>query len=160
LFSGGRRGAERRKADHQYVRASQGLRLLGQVVALEVQQAFLEHRETTERLILAAKAIQDAKATIRSYDDQYKAGLIAPKDMPNYFKNLVTARLLYSTVQADYYQLLHAYNVTVAKVRLATGSDELPPFPEAVQPAAGLDTPGWDGRGAGQGQEKAAAQGP
>jgi outer membrane protein TolC len=124
LLAGGRRLAERRKADDLVLLATQALRAVQQVVALEVEQAYLEYREMAERLVMAAKAVQDAKGALRVYDALYEADAIAAKDMPKHFENLLTTRLLLSAAQAGYYQHLHAYYVAVARIRLATASPD------------------------------------
>jgi outer membrane protein TolC len=124
LFEGGRRLAERRRARQLELQAREALELVRSYITLEVQQVHLEYQEMTERLSLDEAAVRDGKGALKSYHDQFVGNLIADKDLPKYFENLVTARLLLSTSQARYNQHVYAYNLALAKVRLVTGADE------------------------------------
>jgi outer membrane protein TolC len=124
LYVGGRRLAERRQAQQQHQQANQVLKLVQDLVTLEVQQVHLEYQETAQRLPLAEAAVRDADATLKAYHDQFAANLIAAKDMPKHFENLTTVRLLLSLAQASYNQQVYAYNLALAKIRLVTAADE------------------------------------
>jgi outer membrane protein TolC len=124
LYAGGRRLAERRQAREQYQQANEVLKLVQDLVTLEVQKVHLEYQEMAQRLPLAESAVRDAQATQKSYQDQYAGNLIADKDMPKYFENLETTRLLLSLALAQYNQQLYAYNLALAKIRLVTAADE------------------------------------
>jgi outer membrane protein TolC len=86
LYAGGRRVHERRKADWQYIQASQIVRLLEQSITLEVRQAYLEFQEMAERIPLAAAAVRDAKATLDTYDALFATGSVETKDYPGLWR--------------------------------------------------------------------------
>jgi outer membrane protein TolC len=134
LFAGGRRFAEHRKADHQYTRALEVLRVVKQTVGLEVEKAYLENREMAQRLALADRAVRDARKTIKAYEDLYALpGWIQDKDLPKHFEDRQTAWILLSGALAEYYQNVFAYDLSVAKILLVTASDE----PAALKPGGG-----------------------
>jgi outer membrane protein TolC len=162
LLTGGRRFAERRKADHQYLQAVEVVRSVRQLIGLEVEQAFLENREMAERLALAEKAEAAAKATVKSYEDQYAEDRIPSKDLPRYFENLETAQLLLSAARLSYHEHLFAYNLTLAKILLVTASDEIQTLVAVEKPDPGPGLGARDHGGTGWGSEEVsqAAQGP
>lgn len=122
LFAGGRRLAERRKAVYLAQRAREAQQLVRNQVALEVQQAFLEHQEMSERVPLSASAVKDARTVLEVYENQYIGNLIAPKDMPKHFENLTNGRLLLARIELDYYKQIYNYQLALAKIQLATGA--------------------------------------
>jgi outer membrane protein TolC len=148
LLTGGRRFAERRKADHQYLLAVEVVRSVRQSIALEVEQAFLENREMAERLALAEKAQAAAQATVKSYQEQYAEDRIPFKELPKYFENLETAQLLLSAARLSYHEQLFAYNLTLAKILLVTASNELQTLVavDRVDPGPGARDTGGTGR--------------
>jgi outer membrane protein TolC len=124
LFAGGRRNAERRKAQYELLQAKHLQQAALTLVGLEVEKAYLEYREASKQLPVAEKARGDAQATLKGFHDQFAANLIADKDMPKYFENLLTTQLLLSLTEARYNQKLYLYNIALAKIRLVTASHE------------------------------------
>jgi outer membrane protein TolC len=125
LLSGGRRLAEKHKADHEIAQASEVVRLARQRVTLEVEQAFLQYKETRDRIPLAEKAIQDAKTALEAYDHILSFRTKADeREAPKDFENLLTSRLLLSTADVSYREQVYACNLALALLRLATASDE------------------------------------
>src|SRR5262249_41508920 len=124
LFAGGRRTAERRRAQQQLLQASRAQQLAKNFVLLEVQQAYVEYQKMSQQLPSAEAAMKDARAGIKAYQDQFAANLIPDKDMPKYFENLITARLLLSLAQVKYNQQAYGYNLALEKIKLVTAADE------------------------------------
>jgi outer membrane protein TolC len=124
LFAGGRNIAGVRRSQHQLQQAVESQKLARDYVTLEVKQVFLDYKEMSERLGLAESAVNDAQVALKSYNDQFSAKLIADKDVPKYFENISTGRLLLFTAQARYNQHVYAYNLALAKIRLVTAADD------------------------------------
>jgi outer membrane protein TolC len=125
LFSGGRRFAEKHKADHEIAQASEVVRLVRQRVTLEVEQAYLQYKEARDRVPLAEKAINDAKAALNAYDDIFAFRTKADeREAPKDLENLLTTRLLLSTAEVSYREQVYACNLALALLRLATASNE------------------------------------
>jgi outer membrane protein TolC len=135
LFAGGRRLAERRKAQYQLQEAREVEHKARDLITLEVQKAYLEYAEMSQRLPLDEAAVREAQATIDTYNKQYAGNLIPEKDFSKYFENLSTARILLALSEAQYNQHVYAYNVALAQVRLVTADEEwqaLPPADKSV----------------------------
>jgi outer membrane protein TolC len=143
LFEGGRRLAEKRKAELKYIQVRDFLRFLEQGVTLEVEKAYLEFKATTERLTLAEAAVRDARAALKAYGDELAGG--EPKDYSKYFENLVTTRLLLSGAQVEYAQNLYHSNLALAQLRLVTASHVRQPLPETGGVAPDAVPPRPDG---------------
>jgi outer membrane protein TolC len=124
LVAGGRRLAERHKADDLLAQATAVRDVVRNQIELEVEQAFLEYQEMTERLPLAARAVEDAAGAVKAYKDKYAADRVAPRDMPKHLEDLSLTRLLLSQAQAGYHQQVYAYYLALVKIRLATGSHD------------------------------------
>jgi outer membrane protein TolC len=120
LVAGGRRVAERHKADALYEAATAARDVVRNQIELEVVQAFLEWQEMSERLPLTKKAVESAAAALKALRDELALGL-EDKDYPRHFDNRLSTRLLLSQAELAYYQQVFAYNLALAKVRLATG---------------------------------------
>ncbi len=121
LVAGGRRVAERHRADALYEGAVALRDVVRNQVELEVQQADLEWQEMAERLPLAKQAVDSARAAMRAYYVEQELGL-EDEDYPRHFDNRLSTRLLLSQAEAAYYQQVFAYDLALAKVRLATGA--------------------------------------
>jgi outer membrane protein TolC len=121
LAAGGRRIAERHKADALYEAAVAARDVVRNQVELEVVQAFLEWQEMAERLPLAKKAADSAEEALKRLRDELALGL-EDKDYPRHFDNRLSTRILLSQAELAYYQEVFAYNLALAKVRLATGA--------------------------------------
>jgi outer membrane protein len=121
LVAGGRRVAERHRADALYETACAGRDLVRNQIELEVVQAYLEWQEMSERLPLAKKAADSAELALKSLRDELALGL-EDKDYPRHFDNRLSTRLLLSQAEVAYYQQVFAYDLALAKVRLATGA--------------------------------------
>ncbi len=119
-MAGGRRIAERHKADALYEAATANRDLVRNQVELEVVQAYLEWQEMAERLPLAQKAKASAEEALKLLRDEL--ALIEDKDYPRHFDNRLTTRLLLTQAEVAYYQQVFAYNLALAKLRLATGA--------------------------------------
>jgi outer membrane protein TolC len=124
LFTGCRRLAERRKAGYQIQQAQETLQSARSLVTLEVEKVYLQYTEMAERVPLAEAAVRGARAALKAYDDQYVGGLVAEKDYPKYFENVVTTRLLLTLAEVQYYQQLYAYNLALAAIRRVTAADD------------------------------------
>jgi outer membrane protein len=121
LVAGGRRVAERHRADALFEAASAARDVVRNQIELEVVQAYLEWQEMAERLPLAKRAVDNLEAAMKSLRDELTLGL-EDKEYPRHFDNRLSTRLLLSQAQAAYYQQVLEYNLALAKVRLATGA--------------------------------------
>ena len=90
-------------------------------IELEVVQAYLEWAEMAERLPLAKRVVDDLEEAMKALRDELALGL-EDKDYPRHFDNRLSTRLLLSQAEAAYYQQVLAYDLALAKVRLATGA--------------------------------------
>lgn len=121
LVAGGRRIAERHRADALYEAACAARDVVRNQIELEVVQAYLEWKEMAERLPLAKEAKDSAEAALEGLRDELALGL-EDKDYPRHFDNRLSTRILLSQAEAAYYQQVFAYDLALAKVRLATGA--------------------------------------
>jgi outer membrane protein TolC len=144
VFEGGRRVAESRKATEQQIQAQQARELVRQLIALEVRQACLEYEEMRERLGPASRAARDAERAVNGYWDQFDD--IADERYPDYFRDLLTTRLLLTQAQVQYYQVLFGYNLAVAKLELVSASNEDHALVSAATPAGPAGRPTAAGR--------------
>ncbi|HWB13946.1 MAG TPA: TolC family protein [Pirellulales bacterium] len=124
VFEGGRRLAESRKAADQQVQARQGRELARQLVALEVRQACLEYEEMRDRLRPISRAARDAQQALDGYWSQFAGDQIADEKYPDFFRDLLTTRLLLTQAQVQYYQVVFGHNLAVAKIELVSASNE------------------------------------
>ena len=124
LFAGGRRFAQRRQAEHLHQKAHEVRQLLRNAITREVEQAYLQYLEMSERIPLAGAAVHAAKETMERYDDQYVLGLIKDEHWSDFFEDLLTTQLLLTQAQVRYYQTVFEGNLALAKVQLVTASDE------------------------------------
>lgn len=124
LFTGGRRSAQMRQAEFQQAKARQSYRLLRELITLEVQQAYLQYLEASQKLRKAEQAKENAEKTLDGYQNQFLGDQINEEDMPDYFEDLTQARLLRTRAAAEYYQTVHRYNLSLAQLQLVSGSDE------------------------------------
>jgi outer membrane protein TolC len=123
LFSGGRRFAEKRKADHEIAEASEAVRLVRQRVTLEVEQAYLQYKETFSRIPLAEEARKEAVTALDVYGKVLQLRTKAEKhELPKDFENLLTTRLLLSQAEVSYLEQVYACNLALAVLRLTTAS--------------------------------------
>src|SRR5438067_2031541 len=83
---GGRRVAERRKADYLYELAVAARGVVRNQVELEVEDAYLEYQEMAERLPVGRRAMENAAAAMKSLRDEQILG-IEPEDYPRHFDN-------------------------------------------------------------------------
>jgi outer membrane protein TolC len=124
LFSGGRRFAEKHKADHEIAEASETTRLVRQRVALEVEQAYLQYKETLSRIPLAKQAWKEAVTSLDVYGKVIQLRTKSEKhELPKDFENLLTTRLLLSQAEVSYLEQVYACNLALAVLRLTTASD-------------------------------------
>jgi outer membrane protein TolC len=124
LYQGGRRLAQQRQAQHTRAQATQVRRMVAQLIALEVQAAYLEHLEMSQRLPLSEAAVRESEATLQGYRDAFLGGQIKDEAMPDYFKDLLTARVLHSMTRSRYNDTVLRYNLALAKITLVTASYE------------------------------------
>lgn len=75
LFDGNGRGARVQQAEQKAVQAERLRRLLGDVVSLEVRQAWYDLRAASQRLELARRAVELARESLRIVEDRYREGL-------------------------------------------------------------------------------------
>jgi outer membrane protein TolC len=124
LFEGGRRLAQRRQANARQAQAHEVLQSVRNLVGLEVQRAFLEYQELSEKLPLADKAREEAAGALRSYEARWTADAVPDKDTAKHIEDRLLTRLLLTQAQVGYYQYLYGYNVALAKIRLVTATDD------------------------------------
>jgi outer membrane protein TolC len=139
LYVGGRRVAENRRAAFQQAQARHTVELAESLITLELQKAYLEYLESGEQLEKLTEALENAKKTVEGYHDQSVGGFIKDEDMPDFYEDSVAAELLLLQVRGKYNQAVFRNNLTLAKIRLATGANEYlpPPLDSALrQPAA------------------------
>jgi outer membrane protein TolC len=136
LFEGGRRSAQRRKANFGVMEAQQRRQWVRSLIVLDVQKTYLEYVETANRLPKARKAMDEWAGVVEGYRNQFFGDEIREEDMPDYFKDLVEARVLHAVAQAHYYRMLFKHNLALAKIRLVSGSDV---YASAFEEAAGRD---------------------
>jgi outer membrane protein TolC len=126
LYAGGRRPAENRRAAWQQAQARQTVELVESLIALELTKAYVEYVEAGEQLPLALEAMQEANKTLEGYRNQYLGGFIEDANMPDYFEDLVASRFLLMQARSRYTQVVFAYNMSLARIRLASGSNDAP----------------------------------
>lgn len=123
LATGGRRSAQRRRSDLGELQARQTEQLAQQLIALEVQKVYLAYEEAIRRLPLAKAARDESDATLEAYRNIFIGGLVRDEDLPNYFEDLVQARLLRTQAWIGYYKTVYALCVSLAQIHLVTGAD-------------------------------------
>lgn len=138
LFEGGRRSAQCRKARFEIAEAEMRRQWIRQLIILDVQKAYLEHVELTRRLPAARQAMNEWAEVIQGYRNQFFGDQIHEDDMPDYFKDLVEARVLHAVAQAHYYRTLCKHNVALARIRLVSASNV---YQDAIEPPAPADPP-------------------
>jgi outer membrane protein TolC len=121
LVAGGRRFAERHRADALYEAACAAREVVRNQVELEVVQAYVEWQEMAERIPLAKKAVDSAEEALSLLRDE-PGVTVEGKDYQRHFDNRLSTRILLSQAEAVYYQAVFAHNLSLAKVRLATGA--------------------------------------
>ncbi len=131
LFAGGRRIAQSRQADCLQAQATQVRQLLAELVSQEVQDAYLEYCEASQRLSLEEQAVQQGIQALKSYDDQYVGGQIEDKNKSKYFEDLILARRMLTEALARYYQSVYNSNLALGRIRLVTACDEYQTFVES-----------------------------
>jgi outer membrane protein TolC len=124
LLTGGRRSAEWRKADAQHLQAMQTERFVRSLITLELQKFYLEYTEASQSLPAALDAKNQAEATLEGYRQQFLGDQIRDAEMPEYFEDLVNSRALLTLAKARYYQSVLQLNLALAKIRLASASNE------------------------------------
>jgi outer membrane protein TolC len=147
LFEGGRRSAQCRKARFEIAEAEMRRQWVRQLVILDVQKAYLEYVELSQRLPVARRAMNEWADVIQGYRNQFFGDQVRDDDMPEYFKDLVETRVLHAVAQAHYYRTLCKHNIALARIRLVSASDV---YQDAIQPAAPADPPEPDGGDAGR----------
>lgn len=131
LFEGGRRSAQCRKAGFEVAEAEKRRQWVRQLILLDVQKAYLEYVELSQRLPAAERAAKEWADVIEGYRNQFFGDQIRDDDMPDYFKDLVEARVLHAVAQAHYYRTLCKHNVALARIRLVSASDV---YQDAIEP--------------------------
>jgi outer membrane protein TolC len=138
LFEGGRRWAQRKKAEFEIAEAEKRKQWIRQLIILDVQKAYLEYMEMVQRLPTARKAMDEWAAVLEGYRNQFFGNQIREDDMPDYFQDLIEARVLHAVAQAHYYRTLFKHNCALAKIRLVSASDV---YPTAIDPSGAADPP-------------------
>jgi outer membrane protein TolC len=121
LITGGRRQAQVCKAEFDRRQARRVQELVQQMIVLESQQAYLDYRELSERVTLSEASVRHARQALEAYEKQF--GDTDDADMPKYFENVVTTRLLLTQAEVNRHQVVFGYNVAVAKIRLVSASN-------------------------------------
>jgi outer membrane protein TolC len=144
LYTGGRRGAQQRQAEFMQARARQVRQLARDLITLEVQKAYLEYLEMSQRLPVAQAAVQETHKAIQGMRNQFLGNQINEKAMPDHFEDLVNARVLHSLAQTRYYTVTFKYALSLARIRLVTASDEYHQLFDEPRPGTALlsDGPG------------------
>lgn len=124
LYTGGRRSAQKRQAEFQQAKLRQSEKLLRELITLELQKAYLEYVEASKNLLLTEHAAKEADETIDGLQNRFLGDQIEESDMPDYFEDLILARILRTQTRTQYNQTLFQYNLALAKIRLGTASDE------------------------------------
>jgi len=136
IYTGGRRGAQQRQAGFQQAQAGQVRQLARQLITLEVQKAYLEYLEMSQRLPVAKEAVQETNAALEAY--RSLRADIEEKAMPDYYEDLVNAWVLHSLARTSYYKTVFQYNLSLAKIRLVTASNEYQNLFDDSQPGTTL----------------------
>lgn len=144
VYTGGRRTAQAREAESRQAQARQMRQLARDLITLEVQKAYLEYLEKTERLPIVSEAVQETSATIEGYRHKDLGGGVAPKDKPKYYEDLSQAWILHALAQSRYYGLVFECNRLLAKIKLITASDV---YQDLVVERPGGDAPALDPAG-------------
>jgi len=131
LFEGGRRSAQCRKAAFEIAQAEKRRQWVRQLIILDVQKAYLEYVELSRRVPAAERAMKEWAKVIQGYRNQFFGDQVREDDMPDYFKDLVEARVLHAVAQAHYYRTLCKHNVALAKIHLVSAANV---YQEAVEP--------------------------
>jgi hypothetical protein len=145
LFEGGRRAAERRKAEYEIREAQLRRQWIRSLVILEVQRAYLHYLELDGQLPQSRKAMEEWAGVVEGYRNEFFGDHIRDEDMPQYFKDLVESRVLHAVAAARYHRMVFAHNLALAKIRLVSASDVYQNLVHDV-PA---DDPPLPGRGGG-----------
>jgi outer membrane protein len=136
IYTGGRRWAQQRQSEFMQARARQVRQLARQLITLEVQKAYLEYLEMSKRLPVAEAAVQETTAALEAY--RSLRADIEDKAMPDYYEDLVNAWVLHSLARTSYYKTVFQYNLSLAKIRLVTASDEYRNLFDDSQPGTTL----------------------
>lgn len=124
LYAGGRRSAQKRQAQFGQARARYLRQLARQLITLQVQKTYLEYLEMSERLRLAETAVDQAEGTIEGLRNQFLGDQIDDEAMPDYFEDLIMARVLHTLARMRYYDIVYRYDLSLARIRLVTASNE------------------------------------
>lgn len=122
LVTGGRRSAGVRKAEFEQCQLRQTEQLARNLITLEVKKVYLEYLEAETRLPTATEAVSEARSAIDGYRLQLLGNQITDENLPRYFQDLTTARLLLSQAQSEYHQIRFLKALSLAKICLVTGS--------------------------------------
>jgi len=151
LYAGGRRSAQKREADFQQAHAARLRQLARQLITLEVQKTYLEYVEMSDRLPKAERAAMEAEETLEGLRHQFLGDQIEDQEMPDYFEDLINARILRTLASTRYHDVVYQYNLSLAKIRLATASDEFQDLSDRSAPGTARvsdwSEPPRDGRG-------------
>ncbi len=118
LFGGGERFARIRKIEAQIKRLDAEKRRLSDLIALEVQRAYLESQSSSHKTTVTRKAVEQAEENLRLQKLRYKEGLGTATEVTD----AVTLLTLAETNQA---RALYEKRRAVARLLRATGDDLL-----------------------------------
>ncbi len=120
ISTGGRRKAEKRLATHKATKARATLQQVKLLVEQQVRDAFLELEGARDTAYVGQDVIDSVEKTLLWLDKKETHRVVAIDDRLH-FLNKVNTIVLESKVKTEYYQSLFAYNLAIARLRLATG---------------------------------------
>jgi len=117
LFTGGRRGARVRQAEHKLAKSLETAKEVCDTIAYEVKQAFLGIEDAGARLSVAEKAVSAATENRRLVLEKYANHLATSTDVAD-------AEAAYTQAQQNYYTALYDLQFAVERLHFAMGTND------------------------------------
>jgi outer membrane protein TolC len=114
LFNGGGDRARIVEAQENQRRASALKERLGNVIGLEVHDAFLAHRTARERVVVARETVRHAEESLRIVTERYEAGLTT-------IVELLDSETALTATRTDLIRTLYDATVSQARLELSLG---------------------------------------
>ncbi|MCA9141062.1 MAG: TolC family protein [Planctomycetales bacterium] len=140
LSNGGRRKAAVRVASHQITKANAAIAQIQQLVEQETQDALIRFRQSKAALRINHDAYKSAEDSIRLLKLAEQTGMIANQGEKEHTQDKMTSILLFAKSGTDFYQSLFEYNLSLAELQFATGSNLTHGVPDVAEDYSGNDS--------------------